>query len=99
MGCDPTTGANNASGCMGFMNAAFGFRLDAAFFAGRRAAVFFVAGRLVAFLAAFFFFVAIGCRSSEVRLRLNRYCPMLRSIRDASAGGADAVQSTSHRAW
>jgi hypothetical protein len=57
---DPTTAASASSGCIGFMNAAFGVRF---FFAAFFGAAFFTVFFLVAFFApdffAAFFFVAI----------------------------------------
>src|SRR5262249_41963362 len=60
----PTTAASAASGCTGFMNAAFGVRFAppffAAFFAGFFAAAFLAAFLAPPFFAAFFaFFAAI----------------------------------------
>src|ERR1700689_4748985 len=70
IGEEPTTAASAAVGCIGFMNAAFGLCFDAAFF---------FSGRFAADFAAFFFFVASGCRSSEGRRKRVRCPPSARA--------------------
>jgi hypothetical protein len=59
-GPEPTTALSASSGCIGFMNAAFGVRF---FFAGAFFAAFLTVFLLLAFFAPFFallfFFVAI----------------------------------------
>ena len=54
----PTTIASAALGIIGFMNAAFGFRLEAFFFAAFFATFFFGAAFFATFFFATFFFAA-----------------------------------------